>query len=137
MHSIQKLMVVSVLATVAASCRHYDGYAPLGDQAGLVPAAQFARYGREQAAAMAIGRSLAAWRMTADPDDQQQQVDQATCFAHRIGDVQSVETDPQGHRLTVTFRSGWRAGIVPIPDGVEPSETPGLGMLLPPPSGCR
>ena len=124
-------------AVTALACRPYDSYAPLADQAGLVPAAQFARYGRDQAALVAIGRSLAAWRMTADTTDLIQQAAQATCFALRLPEVQSVDADPLGHRLTITFRSGWRAGVVPIPDGVEPSETPGLSMLLPPPPGCR
>lgn len=137
MRPLRQTAALLALTAAVVSCRHYDGYRTVSDQAGLVPAAQFARYGREQAATVAIGRSLAAWRMTADPDDQEQQAAQAACFALRLPEVQSVEADPQGHRLAVTFRSGWRAGVVPIPDGVEPSETPGLGMLLPPSSGCR
>ncbi|HLG07011.1 MAG TPA: hypothetical protein VI383_12780 [Gemmatimonadales bacterium] len=129
--------VVLVALAAAPACRPYDSYGPLGDQRGLIPATQFARYGREQASVVAIGRSVAAWRMTSDPADLTQQLAQAACFALRLPDVANVEADPPGHRLTVTFKSGWRAGVVPIPDGVEPSETPGIGTLLPPPPGCR
>ena len=131
-----RLVLVGV-ALAGIGCRPYESYGPLADQGGLIPAAQFARYGREQATAVAIGRSLAAWRMTGDPAELAQQAAQATCFALRLPEVQRVDPDPPGHRLAVTFKSGWRAGVVPIPDGVEPSETPGIGTLLPPPAGCR
>jgi hypothetical protein len=120
-----------------AACRTYDSYDPVADQSGLIPATRFARYGREQASLVAIGRSLAAWRMTNDPGDLDQQAARARCFALRLPDVDRVDPDPQGHRLAVTFKSGWRAGVVPITDGVAPLETPGIGPLLPPPSGCR
>jgi crotonobetainyl-CoA:carnitine CoA-transferase CaiB-like acyl-CoA transferase len=120
-----------------AACRTYDSYAPVADQAGLIPAARFARYGREQADLVAIGRSLAAWKMTSAPDDLVRQAAQARCFALRLPEVDRVDPDPQGHRLTVTFKSGWRAGVVPVTDGVEPSATPGIGPLLPPPAECR
>src|ERR1051325_7071452 len=57
----------AALAAIALwACRPYDNAAPLEDQKGLIPAAKFARYGREQAEVVAIGRSLAAWKMTDD-----------------------------------------------------------------------
>ncbi len=130
---------VAFLAVIVlpAACRTYDNYDPVADQAGLIPATQFARYGREQASVVAIGRSLSAWYMGDDPPELAQQTAHATCFALRLPEVARVDPDPQGHRLAVTFRSGWRAGVVPIPDGVEPSQTPGIGTLLPPPADCR
>ncbi|MGQ0702807.1 MAG: hypothetical protein ACT4PM_06710 [Gemmatimonadales bacterium] len=128
-------LVVAALSLLG--CRPYQGYGRISDQGGLIPAATFARYGKEQAALVAIGRSLAAWRMTSDTTDLAQQAGQATCFALRLPEVQSVDPDPLGNRLSVTFKSGWRAGVVPITDGVEPMDTPGLGLLLPPPPGCR
>ncbi len=133
---ISWLALVPAFALVTA-CRTYDNYDPVVDQSGLVPATQFARYGREQASVVAIGRSLSAWYMGDAPDQLAQQTAQATCFALRLPEVAKVEPDPQGHRLAVSFRSGWRAGVVPIPDGVDPSQTPGIGTLLPPPADCR
>jgi hypothetical protein len=128
---------IVLLGLLGAACRGYDGYGPVADQSGLIPAERFARYGREQASLMAIGRSLAAWRMTGDPADQARQVEQARCFALRLPEVERAEPDPQGHRIGVTFRSGWRVGVVPVEDGVDPAETPGIGTLLPPPAACR
>jgi hypothetical protein len=129
--------VPAVLAVLALlSCRPYDNYAPVADQAGLIPAASFARYGREQAELTAIGRSLSAWRMTADSAAVAEQAARAACFARRLPDVATVDADPAGFRLTVRFKSGWRAAAVPIADGVEPAATPGLPPLLAAPSSC-
>ena len=127
----------AALAVLALfSCRPYDNYQPLVDQSGLLPAAQFARFGREQAELVAIGRSLAAWRMTADPSDVREQTARAACFARRLPDVETVDADPPGFRITVRFKSGWRAAAIPIEDGIDPAATPGLPTLLPPPATC-
>jgi hypothetical protein len=128
---------IVLLAMLGLSCRSYDNYGPVADQSGLIPAERFARYGREQATLIAIGRSIAAWRMTGDPADQARQIEQARCFALRFPEVERAEPDPQGHRIGITFRSGWRVGVVPVEDGVDPAETKGVGTLLPPPPGCR
>jgi hypothetical protein len=133
------MRVVAAAALAAfslVSCRPYDNYAPLIDQSGLLPAAQFARFGQEQTELVAIGRSLAAWRMTPDTTAVAEQVARAACFARRLPDVETVDPDPLGYRLTVRFKSGWRAAAVPVADGVEPAATPGLPPLLPPPSSC-
>ncbi|MEP6689421.1 MAG: hypothetical protein ABJC36_13810, partial [Gemmatimonadales bacterium] len=45
---------VALLALV--SCRSYQYESKITDQDGLVPADQFARYGKEQAEAVAIAR---------------------------------------------------------------------------------
>ncbi|NOT09337.1 MAG: hypothetical protein HOP28_14165, partial [Gemmatimonadales bacterium] len=85
----------------------------------------------EQAAVVAIGRALAAWKMTADAEGYGQQTARAACFARRLPEVAMVDTDPLGHRLTVQFTSGWRVGVVPVEDGVAPEATPGLSALGP------
>ena len=110
-------------------CRPYDGYSPVVAQDGLVPAAQFARYGREQAEVVAIGRALAEWKGTADSAGYAQQTERAGCFARRFPDVETVDADPLGPRLTVKFRSGWRAAVLPVHDGVRPDVTPGISSL--------
>src|SRR6185295_19176900 len=97
-------------------------------------AEQFARYGHEQAEVVAIGRSLAKWRMTADSTGFTDQTEKAACFARRFPDVETVDADPLGHRLTIRFKSGWRAAAVPVEDGVEPEATPGISPLGP--SSC-
>ncbi|MGH7560820.1 MAG: hypothetical protein ACRENB_07355 [Gemmatimonadales bacterium] len=113
------------LAALAAlsACRPYDNYSPIASQDGLIPPDQFARYGREQAQLVAIGRSLAAWRMS---DMSRAAAEVARYAGERLPDVVSVVPDPQGYRLTVTFRSGWRTAAVPIDDGVHPDSTVGL-----------
>ena len=127
--------VAALAAMSIIACRPYESYHRLADQKGLVPAAAFARYGREQAELVAIGRSLAAWRMTEDSSDLIAQAEHAACFARRLPDVVTVDPDPLGHRLTVKFKSGWRAAALPIDDGVLPDSTPGI-MLGPMPPNC-
>lgn len=130
---MRRLALAAFAALSQGACRHYDFYAPLASQSGLLPSEQFARYGREQAELVAIGRSLARWRMTDDSAGVTQQAESAACFARRFPDVESVDADPQGRRLTVRFKSGWRAAAVPVDDGVEPDSTPGISPLGPSP----
>jgi hypothetical protein len=126
---MRRLALAGCAALSMGACRPYDNYAPLLRQGGLVPAVQFARYGREQAEIVAIGRSLAKWKMTADSAGFADQADKAACFARRFADVETVDADPLGHRLTVRFKSGWRAAAIPVEDGVEPEATPGISQL--------
>ena len=122
---MRRVALAALAAFTMGACRSYDNYSPLADQDGLVPADQFARYGRQQAEAVAIGRALAEWRMTADEAGAAEQTDRAACFARRFPDVERVDVDPHGHRLTVKFATGWRVGIVPIPGSTAPEATPG------------
>lgn len=111
-----------ILLLLALACRPYDDFAPVAGQGGLIPADQYARYGREQAQAVAIGRSLAHWKMP----DRAAMAAEVEKYALTLPDVVAAEADPAGYRITVTFRSGWRASLVPIDDGVRPQDTPGL-----------
>jgi hypothetical protein len=124
-------MRVASLALLAlligpTACRSYEAYPKLASQKGLVPADQFAGYGREQAEAVAIGRELAAAHHGESPDALSRQAAQATAYAKSLPDVVDVTPDAAGYRLTVRFKSGWRAGIVPIEDGKRGAQTPGL-----------
>ena len=98
-----------------ASCRDYDYQSKVTDQDGLVPADQFARYGKEQAEAVAIAREYGA------------RGDSALAYARSLPDVSDASADAQGHRLTIQFRSGWRVAVPPIADGKRGAETPGVG----------
>lgn len=131
--SFVRLLAFSVLVW-AAGCRTYDGYDTIASQGGLVPADQFATYGREQAQAVAIGRELAMARGDGSPEARAGAVAAASDFAHRLPDVSRVRADTLGHRLVVTFRSGWVRAIVPIGDGKNGAETPNLPNLKPPAS---
>jgi hypothetical protein len=131
---MRRVALAVVIAGSAGACRSYDSYAPLADQDGLIPAEQFARYGRQQAEIVAIGRALSEWRMTGDQAGLTEQADRAGCFARRFPDVAAVDADPLGHRLTVRFAGGWRVGIVPIPGSTPPAIIPGINP--PGPSPC-
>jgi hypothetical protein len=117
----------TVLLLVAlGSCRPYDLESRLTDQDGLVPPDKFARYGREQAQAIAVAREFAHAREGSSPEELEKQADAAISYARTLPDVTDIEADPLGHRLTIRFRSGWLTMVNPIDDGKRGAETPGL-----------
>jgi hypothetical protein len=105
-----------LLVLALASCRTYDYHSPLSDHGGLVPDDQFARYGREQAQAVAITREFAKAHQGSTPDALVAQADSAVAYARRQPDVVDAVADPPSHRVTVVFKSGWRLGVVPLAD---------------------
>jgi hypothetical protein len=115
---------VALLALV--SCRSYQYESKMADQDGLVPADQFARYGKEQAEAVAIAREFGKARQGDTPEALAKQADAAMAYARTLPDVATINADPQSHRLTISFKSGWRVGVPPIEDGKSGSETAGL-----------
>ena len=118
--------MVLLLAITLVSCRDYDLESRLAGQSGVVPADQFARYGREQAQEMAIAREYARARTGSSPDDRETQAQAAVAYARSLPDVTDIQADPQGHRLTIHFRSGWLTMVNPIDDGKSGAETPGM-----------
>ncbi len=52
-------MLAALAVTALTGCRDYQYQRHVSDQAGLIPADQYARYGREQAITVAIGREFA------------------------------------------------------------------------------
>jgi hypothetical protein len=121
-----RIRAVGIVVVFAVGCRPYDLRSTLSDDQGLVPAAQYARYGAEQAKAVAIGRSLGAWDGGQAPEARADQVTKAAEYARTLPGVTSVVADTLGYRLTVTFGSGWRTAVLPIRDGVKPEDTPGI-----------
>jgi hypothetical protein len=115
-----------LLLAVLGACRDYKAYPRLASQDGYVPADQYARYGREQAQEIAIGREFAAAYRGDLPSERAAQARDAIAYASKLPDVKSVVADSLGFRLTVQFASGWRVGIVPIADGKRGADTPGL-----------
>lgn len=119
---------VAVLLALAllGACRDYEMYPRLSSQAGYVPADQYARYGREQAQHVAIGREFAAAYQGDTREQRALQAKAAIAYASSLPDVEDVVADSLGYRLTVRFASGWRAAILPIDDGKRGADTPGL-----------
>lgn len=115
-----------LLAATLASCRDYDFDSRLVDQSGLVPPDQFARYGSEQAQAVAIAREYGHAVNAASPEGLVQQAEVATSYARTLPAVADVGADPLGFRLTIHFKSGWLTMVTPIDDGKRGAETPGL-----------
>ena len=108
------------------ACRAYDLDSRLVHQDGLVPGDQYARYGREQAQEIAIGREFAHAHRGNAPDELARQAQAAVGYARSLPDVVDVKADPLGLLLTVRFRSGWRTMITPLDDGKRGAETVGL-----------
>jgi hypothetical protein len=115
------LLVVGLLA-----CREYDLEDRLVDQDGLVPADQYARYGREQAQEIAIAREFARAHQGTAPGQLIRQAERAATYARSLPDVAEVKADPLGLLLTVQFKSGWRTMVTPLDDGKRGAETAGL-----------
>lgn len=116
----QLLLAVLAVATLGA-CRDYNFKRHVSNQDGLIPADQYARYGREQAIAVAIGREFAR-PYNSGPEAQ---VDVAINYARTnfSKDIRDISGDPQSNRIVVTFVSGWRTAIVPIADGKTGADT--------------
>ena len=114
------------LTLVLAGCPTYHEYPKLSDQSGYVDADQYARYGVEQAQAMAIAREFGAAHQGDARADLGRQADSAMAYARTLPDVVDISADSLGHRLTISFRSGWRTMVLPIDDGKRGSETPNL-----------
>src|SRR5262245_21982899 len=118
--------VAFCLLLALSACRGYDYQSRISKPEGFVPGDQMARYGREQAQSVAISRAFAAARTGDSPEAWAAQADSAVRYARTLPDVVNAVADPQSHRLTVQFRSGWIDGIVPLDDGKAAAETPGL-----------
>ncbi len=117
---------VVVLVVALVSCRAYDLESRLTDQAGLIPADRFARYGREQAQEVAIAREYGHAHDGSTPEDLGKRADTAVRYARTLPDVTDVGADPLGFRLTIRFKSGWLTMVTPIDDGKRGAETGGL-----------
>ena len=116
-----------LLLLALSSCRMYDYSARISDDGGLVPGDQYARYGREQAEAIAVARRFAQAEDGNSAEARVARANSAIAYARTLPHVANAVADPLSHRLTVDFKSGWRLGIVPLADGRTAAETPGMG----------
>jgi hypothetical protein len=115
----QRMVLLTMAVAALVSCRNYDLQARLNDQKGLVPADQFARYGKEQAEEMAVAREFGAALKRSSRTDTAAAANQAMAYARGLPDVVDVHPDPAGLRLTLQFKSGWRSMVTPIEDGKQ------------------
>ena len=129
-----RALALIALTLVLAGCPTYHEYPKLSDQSGYVDADQYARYGKEQAQAMAIAREYGAAHHGDGRDDMARQADSAIAYARTLPDVVNVTADSLGYRLTISFRSGWRTMVNPIDDGKRGPETPNLPGARPAPA---
>ena len=118
--------VAVLLLLVLSSCRSYDLHSRLTSQRGLIPADQYARYGREQAEEMAIAREFGHADHGTSPTDLVKQAAAAISYARTLPDVSDITADPPGLLLTIRFKSGWRTMTTPIKNGKRGAETVGL-----------
>jgi hypothetical protein len=109
--------------TLLTSCREYHLDARITDQAGLVPADQYARYGREQTEEVAIAREFGHAGQGSSPEQRRKQAEAAMAYARSLPDVVGAKADAQGLLLTVQFKSGWRTMVIPLNDGKRGAET--------------
>ena len=123
---MRRALACVVLALALGGCPTYDRYGRLADQQGYKSGDQFAGYGPDQAQKVAIGRTLAQALPGTSRVDDARQVTEAVEYARTLPDVVDVKADSAAYFLTVTFRSGWRAAVLPETDGQPPEATPGL-----------
>ncbi len=123
---MKRSFAVVVLVVALVSCRTYDLESRLTNQDGLIPADRFARYGREQAQAVAIAREYGHAHDGSTPEDLIKRGDTAVRYARTLPDVTDAGADPLGFRLTLHFKSGWLTMVTPIDDGKRGAETGGL-----------
>ena len=109
-----------------AGCPTYHEYPKLSRQEGLLPADQYARYGAEQAQAMAIAREYGHYHAGDTRTDLQAAADSTVAYARTLPDVVGVTADSLGHRMTIQFRSGWHTMVNPVDDGKRGAETVNL-----------
>ena len=115
-----------MLLVVVPACRDYDLRPHLVDDAGLIPAEQYAGYGREQAQAIAVAREFAQAHEGSSPRQLVRQAEAAVQYARTLPDVVDVKADPLGLVLTLQFKTGWRTMVTPLEDGKRGADTPGL-----------
>ncbi|HEY4102146.1 MAG TPA: hypothetical protein VGM20_14850 [Gemmatimonadales bacterium] len=121
-------LIPLLLATglVVAGCRDYDRYGYVSAEKGMISPDEYARYGPDQAIAMAIGREYGKAYAGRSAADFGKQADAAITYAKKFSQVSNVTADSLGFRLVVTFADGWATQVTPITDGKSGDQTANL-----------
>lgn len=122
---MRRLIPITLLLALVA-CRDYDRYGYVSSQKGLMSADEYARYGPDQAIAMAIGREFGKGYAGRTPEGFAKQANTALMYARKFAQVKGVAADTLGYRLVVTFADGWVTQVTPITDGKRGDETANL-----------
>ena len=123
---MRRLVPLLALTLGVAACPTYDRYKYVAREDGLMSADEFAKYGPEQAIAMAVGREFGKAHGDKTPAGFANEAGAAMAYSRKFPEIKSVVPDTLGHRLTVTFASGWVSQVTPINDGKAGDETAGL-----------
>lgn len=120
---MRRLFACALLVAGVAGCRDYDRYTYVSSQAGLLPADSFAKYGPDQAIAMAVGREYGKAHHGTSPEDYTKQADVAVAYGKKFTQVKSITADPLDFRLVINFVDGMSSQVSPITDGKSGDET--------------
>lgn len=123
---MRRLILPLAILVAFAACRDYDRYGYVSSQKGLMPADEYAKYGPDQAIAMAIGREFGKGYAGRTPEGFAKQAGSALSYAKKFTQVKSVVADTLGYRLVVTFNDGWVTQVTPVTDGKSGDETANL-----------
>ena len=119
-------LVPLLLALTLVACRRYDPYPYLTSGKGMLPPDEYAKYGPEQAIAVAIGREFGKDFTGKTAEEFAKQADAAMAYGKKFPQVKSITADTLGNRLVVTFQGGWTTQVTPITDGKNGDQTTGL-----------
>jgi hypothetical protein len=115
-----------LVAAALTACPSYDRYQYVSSEKGLISPDAYAKFGPDQAIAMAIGREFGKAYAGRDSADFAKQAGAAVEYAHKFSQVKGVVADTLGYRLAVTFTDGWTTQVTPSTDGKRGDETVGL-----------
>ena len=115
---MRRLVPLSLLFLLSA-CPSYDRYGYVTDQKGLMAPDDYAKYGADQAIAVAVGREFAKAHAGNTPEAYATQAGAALTYAKRFPQLKSVTADTLGHRLVQTLRDfllkGYAGGTAQMP----------------------
>ena len=114
------------LMLVLAACPSYDRYGYVTSEKGLMQPDIYAKYGPDQAIAVAVGREFAKGFAGNNAEGFAKQADAALSYAKKFPQLKGVAADTLGHRLVLTFTDGWVTQVTPITDGKRGDETANL-----------
>jgi hypothetical protein len=122
---MRRLIPLTLMLALAA-CPSYDRYGYVTNEKGLMQPDIYAKYGPDQAIAVAVGREFAKGFAGNNVEGFAKQADAALSYAKKFPQLKGVTADTLGHRLVLTFTDGWVTQVTPITDGKRGDETANL-----------
>ena len=122
---MRRLIPFSLLVVLTA-CPSYDRYGYVSSEKGMMNPDDYAKFGSDQAIAVAVGREFAKGYVNNTLDGYGKQAEAAMAYARKFSQLKSITADTLGHRLVLTFADGWTAQVTPLTDGKRGDDTPNL-----------